>query len=122
MVIPTENGSININPARLTSERKAPLRVRNCNEHYHYKIITPRTPKRILVQPVDISYTKKGIGSIKISIRQPENGPIEVVRELNIDVKDGIVTPKQYKAFRQMMQDWNTYNTVTVKSALGKTN
>lgn len=122
MVIPTENGSININPARLTSERKAPLRVRNCNEHYHYKIITPRTPKRILVQPVDISYTKKGIGSIKISIRQPENGPIEVVRELNIDVKDGIVTPKQYKAFRQMMQDWNTYKTVTIKSAIGKTN
>ncbi|MBR3960525.1 MAG: hypothetical protein IKJ81_10865 [Bacteroidales bacterium] len=33
-----------------------------------------------------------------------------------------IVTPKQYKAFRQMMQDWNTYKTVTIKSALGKTN
>ena len=122
MVIPSEAGSININPARLTSTRKAPLRVRNCNERYHYTILPPRTPKRILVKPVDISYTKKGIGSIKISIRQLDNGIIDVIRELNIDVEDGIVTPKQYKAFRQMMQDWNTYKTFTVKNSVGRAN
>nr|MCR5193727.1 DUF3858 domain-containing protein [Bacteroidales bacterium] len=119
MELPMEKGSINIKPARLTSDRKAPVKVRNCNEKYHYTIMLPRTPKRVLVgEPVNIEYTKKGIGSIKISISQNPGGGIEVVRELNIDVENGIVTPKQYKAFRKMMQDWNEYRTITVKTEL----
>lgn len=122
MVLPTEEGSINIDPAWLTTERKSPLKVRNCNEKYHYTIATPRTPKHELVKPVNISYTKKGVGSIRISIQQLPGGGVEVVRELNIDVADGIVSPKQYKAFRQLMQDWNTYKTVTVKAQLKRIN
>ena len=121
MTLPTERGSINIDPARLTSNRKAPVKVRNCNEKYHYTILLPRTPKRTLAsKPVNISYTKAGVGSIKISIKQLDDGAIDVVRELNIDVKDGIVTPKQYKAFRQLMQDWNQYKTVTISSEKGR--
>lgn len=117
MDLPSVAGSISINPARLTSDRKAPLLVRNCNEKYRYRIALPRTPSRRLVgKPVDISYTKKGIGSIRISISQEQPGAaIEVVRELNIDVPDGIVTPKQYKDFRQMIQDWNAYKTIIIK-------
>jgi hypothetical protein len=121
MELPMEKGSININPARLTSDRKAPVKVRNCNEKYHYTIMLPRTPKRVLVgEPVNIEYTKKGIGSIKISISQNPGGGIEVTRELNIDVENGIVTQKQYKAFRKMMQDWNEYRTITVKTELSQ--
>ena len=115
MVVPTEEGSISVDPAWLTSTRKSPLRVRNCNESYHYTIVPPRTPKRILVKPVDIKYTKNGIGSIRICIKQLDDGAIDVVRQLNIDVADGIVTTKQYKAFRQLMQDWNTHRTITTK-------
>lgn len=120
MTLPTENGSISIDPAFLTSVRKAPLKVRNCNEKYHYTIALPRTPKHTLVKPVDISRTEKGIGTIRISIKQLPTGQIDVVRELSIDVKDGIVTPKQYKAFRRMMQDWKTYKTVTIRAEKGK--
>ena len=119
MVIPTEEGSINIDPAWLTSTRKSTLRVRNCNERYHYTVVPPRTPKRILVKPVDIKYSKKGIGSIRISIKQLDDGAIDIVRELNIDVYNGIVTTKQYKDFRKMMQDWNTYRTFTVRVSRG---
>ena len=120
MTLPTENGSISIDPAFLTSVRKAPLKVRNCNEKYHYTIALPRTPKHTLVKPVDISRTEKGIGTIRICIKQLPTGQIDVIRELSIDVKDGIVTPKQYKAFRRMMQDWKTYKTVTIRAEKGK--
>ena len=118
MSLPKTDGSISIDPARLTSDRKAPLRVRNCNEKYKFSIALPRTPKRVLVgEPVNINYTKKGVGSIKISISQERPGAgIEVIRELSIDVEDGIVKPEQYKAFRQLMQDWNLYQTITIKS------
>ena len=117
MVLPTVAGSISIDPARLTSERKAPLLVRNCNEKYTYRISLPRTPNHRLVgKPVDINYTKKGVGSIRISISQEHPGAaVVVVRELSIDVPDGIVTPKQYNDFRQLIQDWNTYKTIMIK-------
>ena len=121
MTLPTERGSINIAPARLTSNRKAPVKVRNCNEKYHYTILLPRTPKRTMVgKPVNISYTKQGVGSIKISIKQLDNGAIDVVRELNIDIPHGIVTPNQYKAFRKLMQDWNHHKTITIKAEKGR--
>ena len=112
MSVPTEDGSINIDPAWLSSERKSPLRVRNCNENYHYTIPTPRGCR--LVKPVKISYTKKGIGSLAINISQMPDGTIDVSRQLNIDVENGIVTAKQYKAFRQMIQDWHHYNTIVI--------
>lgn len=117
MTLPVVDGSININPARLTSDRKAPVSVNKCNEKYHYVIALPRTPKHSLVgEPVNIEYRKPGVGSIRISISQSKPGAgIEIVRELNIEVENGIVTPKQYKAFRQMMQDWNQYRVVTIK-------
>lgn len=117
MELPVVEGTISINPARLTSDRKAPLLVRNCKEKYHYVIALPRTPNRSLVgEPVNINYSKPGIGSIRISIKQDKPGAgIEVIRELNIEVENGIVTEKQYKAFRQMIQDWNQYRTITIK-------
>ncbi len=120
MTLPTVRGTIDIDPARLTSVRTAPLKVRNCDESYHYTIAPPRTPKHLLVKPVNINYRKDGIGSICISIKQNSNGTIDVVRKLNIDVKDGIVTTKQYKDFRKMIQDWNQYKTITIKAQPGK--
>ena len=39
-----------------------------------------------------------------------------MVREINIDVPDGIVTPKQYKAFRKMIQDWNQNKRITTNA------
>ncbi len=117
MTLPTERGSINIDPARLTSNRKAPLQVRNCNEKYHYTIQNAGT---MVGKPVNISRTVSGLGSIKISIKPSGNGAIDVVRELNIDVPYGIVMPKQYKAFRKMMQDWTTSKTVTVRAENGR--
>lgn len=120
MTLPTEPGSINIDPSRLTSNRTAPVKIRNCNEKYHYTIILPRTPKHNLVKPVNISRTVDGLGTITIRIKQLENGTIDVVRELNIDVKDGVVKSKQYKAFRQMMQEWYKYKTITIKGVPGR--
>ncbi len=113
MTLPTERGSISIDPARLTSNRKAPVKVRNCNEKYHYTIQNAGT---MVGKPISISRTVNGLGSIKISIKQLGNGAIDVVRELNIDVPDGIVTPKQYKAFRKMIQDWNQNKRITTNA------
>jgi len=118
MKLPIKEGSLNINPARLTSDRKAPVKVDNCNESYHYTILLPRTPKRMLAsKPVDINYSKKGLGSIEIRIFQIPGGGIEVIRKLNLEVANGIVTPKLYKDFRKMMQDWNQHNTITIKAS-----
>ena len=113
MTLPTERGSISIDPARLTSNRKAPVKVRNCNEKYHYTIQNAGT---MVGKPVSISCTVNGLGSIKISIKQLGNGAIDVVREINIDVPDGIVTQKQYKAFRKMIQDWNQNKRITTNA------
>ncbi len=113
MTLPTERGSISIDPARLTSNRKAPVKVRNCNEKYHYTIQNAGT---MVGKPISISRTVNGLGSIKISIKQLGNGAIDVIRELNIDVPDGIVTPKQYKAFRKMIQDWNQNKRITTNA------
>lgn len=113
MTLPTERGSISIDPARLTSNRKAPVKVRNCNEKYHYTLQNAGT---MVGKPVSISRTVNGLGSIKISIKQLGNGAIDVIRELNIDVPDGIVTPKQYKAFRKMIQDWNQNKRITTNA------
>ncbi len=113
MTLPTERGSISIDPARLTSNRKAPVKVRNCNEKYHYTLQNAGT---MVGKPVSISRTVNGLGSIKISIKQLGNGAIDVVREINIDVPDGIVTQKQYKAFRKMIQDWNQNKRITTNA------
>ncbi len=121
MTLPAEREGIAISPAQLTSTRKAPLKVRNCNESYQYLILLPRTPKHLLAgEPVDINYKEKGIGSIRISIKQNPGGGIEVTRELTIDVENGIVTAKQYKAFRKMMQDWDQYRTIVIKAQPGR--
>lgn len=120
MTLPSEAGAFKINITRLAPSRKAPLQVRNVNEKYHYTIMTSRTPKKLLVNPIDIQYTKKGIGTIRICIKQLSNGLIDVVRELELHVDNNIVTPKQYKDFRQMMLDWNQYNSVIIRSDLGR--
>lgn len=112
MTIPTEEGSISIDPAKLTQERKSPLRLRNCDEQYHYTIVPPAGSR--LVKPINISYSQKGIGTIAITIKQLADGNIDVVRKLNIDVENGIVTTKQYKKFRKMMQDWRTNSIITI--------
>lgn len=113
MSLPSHRGSINIDPTRLVPSRKAPLKVRNCNERYHYTI---QSTSCRLVKPVNINYTKSGVGSMRISVKQLPDGTIDVVRQLSIDVADGIVTAKQYKAFRQMMQDWWTHKTITIQA------
>lgn len=116
MTLPKEAGAFDMNPALLTSVRKAPVQVTNGKERYHYNIILPRTPKYHLVgEPVNLQYSKPGIGRIRISIKENIKGYIEVDKELVIDVEDGIVTEKQYKDFRQMVIDWNSYNTITIK-------
>lgn len=115
--LPTHDGSIKINPAKLTSVRKAPLKVRNCDESYHYIIVPQANQKFTLDKPVKINYSKKGVGSIKIIVSKNKNGTIDVKRNIKIDVEDGIVTPENYKAFRQMMQEWDKYKTITVKIA-----
>lgn len=116
MTLPTKPGAFDMNPAALTSVRKAPLMVANGKERYHYNIILPRTPKYHLVgEPVNLQYSKPGIGRISISIKENIHGVIEVDKELVIDVEDGIITEKQYKDFRQMVIDWNSYNTITIK-------
>ena len=115
MTLPKHRGTINIDPAQLAPSRTAPLKVRNCSEKYHYSIILPRTPKyHLATNDVKIKYTKKGVGYINIEIKESTNNTIEVTRELNIDVADEIVSTKQYKAFRQMISDWNEYQTITV--------
>lgn len=115
MTIPTEANSINIDPARLTSERKSSLQVGKHNEQYDYIITVPEGSR--LVKPVNIGYSKKGIGTIKISISQLADGKIAVKRYLVISVNDGVVTTKQYKAFRKMMQDWKHHNSILLATA-----
>ncbi len=122
MTLPSSSNTICLDPARLTSKRTAPLQVKNGKEHNKYTISLPRTPKHHLVgKPVQINRTVKGVGSINISIRETENGSIEVDRSIEILVDGGIIYgSKQYKAFRKMMQEWNQYNTITIKAEAGR--
>ena len=113
MALPTENGSLNIDPAFLTSVRTAPLKLRNCDEHYRYSITLPSQAK--LVNPIDKTITKSGIGTMRVTVRQTGDGRIDVIRELNINVADGVVTKSLYKSFRKMMQEWKSYNSIIIK-------
>lgn len=115
MTLPKHPGALDMNPALLTSVRTAPVLVENGFEDYSYNIVLPRTPVLKLVKPVDIRYSVAGVGSLIISIQQDIHGVIHVHRQLKLDVEDGLVTPKLYKDFRQMMIDWNTYQTITIR-------
>lgn len=121
MTLPAVKGEIAVNPAKLTSGRTAPVQVRACNERYHYKLGLPRTPKHTLVRPVNIRRKMEGVGSIVIIIQQMGDGSIDIVRELSIDAPHGIIEGKKaYRFFRQMMIDWESHKTITIKAAPGK--
>lgn len=108
--IPAKDCPINIDPAYLTAKRTSPVQAAKCDEKYNYEI--QLTEKASLVKPVEIAYSVEGLGSIKISIKQ--NGDrIKAVKELTIE-RD-IIEGDLYADFRQMMIDWNQYNTIYLR-------
>ncbi len=119
MTLPAPQQPLGIDPSRLTSERTAPLAAPSYSSYNHYQLILPRTPKHLLVgKPVLINRQMAGVGSIYISIKQLGNGSIDIVRKLTLDAPSGIIEGKKaYQFFRQMMIDWHTYNTITIKAA-----
>lgn len=96
---------IDILPEYLTSKRSTPVVCGKTNESYSFNILLPENVKYI-GKPVDIKY-EKPFGSIEIKIFQKEN-TLVVKRKLTIT--DEQISVKDYKAFRQMMIDWNNPN------------
>lgn len=120
MALPAPEQQLTIDPKRLTSVRTAPMKVPSYSCSNHYKLVLPRTPKHTLVNgPVQISRKMIGVGSIEISIRQLDDGSIDIVRRLRLFPSRGVVSGKAYQFVRQMLIDWDTYNTITIKAAPG---
>ena len=113
-VLDAENGyysfgipqcGINILPEYLTSKRSTPVVCGKTNESYSFNILLPENVKYV-GQKVDIKY-EKPFGSIEIKIFQKEN---TLVVERKLTITDEQISVKDYKAFRQMMIDWNNPN------------
>lgn len=96
---------IDILPEYLTSKRSTPVVCGKTNESYSFNILLPENVKYI-GQPVDIK-CEKPFGSIEIKIFQKEN---TLVVERKLTITDEQISVKDYKAFRQMMIDWNNPN------------
>ena len=122
-VLDAENGyysfvvpqcGINILPEYLTSKRSTPVVCGKTNESYSFNILLPEGINYV-GKMVDIKY-EKPFGSIEINIFQKED-TLVVVRKLTIT--DEQISVKDYKAFRQMMIDWNNpnYTNIMVKYA-----
>ena len=96
---------INILPEYLTSKRSTPVVCGKTNESYSFNILLPENVKYV-GQKVDIKY-EKPFGSIEIKIFQKED---TLVVERKLTITDEQISVKDYKAFRQMMIDWNNPN------------
>ena len=112
--LPSAPGSLStrINPAALSSMRKAPLQVANETESYSQTITLPDGMKMV-GKPIAVKKALKGLGTMEINIRQ-EGSKIIATRSLTIE-RDIIKEAKEYKAFRQWMQLWWQYNEIIVK-------
>ncbi len=102
--LPNNNG-FNINPAYLTPSRTSDVQARKVSEFYHYTIDLPKNAK-LIGGDVETEYTRSGLGSVAISIKQKGKRLI-VTRSLQL--RKDVVTPADYAAFRQMMINWNSH-------------
>ena len=100
-----------MNPALLTSSRKAPVKATPVNERYTYQYNLPKGYK-MLTNPVNITMKEPGLGTLVIDIKQ-EGQTVKVVKHLMI--LPSIINADQYPTFRKMLSEWNSHNQITVK-------
>lgn len=108
-VLPKETGTYSMNPALLTSVRKAPLAVAPIDEVESYTIYLP--PEMELVKPVKLRLKATGVGDMQVTIRQ-SGKKVTVVRKLRMlgdnIVIDPVRSPETYKEFRTMLAEWES--------------
>lgn len=102
--LPNEKSRFNIDPSRLTSNRKSPVKVQPVDERYQYTVMLPYGVKMIS-KNVKIEQKEDGIGSVEIKIRQDGN-KLTIVRHLTI--MTDLITVDQYDEFRELVQIWNS--------------
>ncbi len=107
----TSEKGCKMNPALLTSSRKAPVKATPVNERYTYQYNLPKGYK-MLTNPVNITIKEPGLGTLVIDIKQ-EGQTIKVVKHLMI--LPSIINADQYPTFRKMLSEWNSHNQITVK-------
>lgn len=109
--LPKHHGSNALNPVLLTPSRKAPVQVTPCDESYHYVVELPKRVK-LMGDEVNISYKKEGVGSIEIKVIQ-KSKKLDITRRLTIDTP--LIDEAHYADFRQLMTDWNSYQSFIVR-------
>lgn len=109
---PSRPGGCDIKPTMLASGRKAPVQTHATNETYTYRYRVSHDMEMV-EKPIDINYAKSGLGSISISIAREGD---DIVVKKRLTLLNDIITAEQYADFRQMMIDWNAYNTIYLKS------
>lgn len=104
VILPSEKGSINIDPTRLNASRTSDLQARATTEFYHYTMELPKGAK-LIGGDVNIEYNRN-VGSISIIIKQ-KGKRLLVTRSLRL--RKALITRADYSDFRQLMIDWNSH-------------
>lgn len=104
--------SFTMNPSFLSSVRTAPLQIKRTEEDYSYTLTLPEGVVMV-GKPVNVKQKRAGLGHMEISVAQ-EGNVVSVHRHLTLE-KDVILNAKDYKAFRQWIQQWEQTREIIIK-------
>ena len=104
--LPAASGHIDMRSQLLTSVRTAPLSLPDASETYAYTLVLPDSLNlQLLTKESSYKSSKEGKWSITVTIRRNANTVlITRIMMLNACTLEG----KDYKAFRQALQQWDT--------------
>lgn len=112
---PKSSNIYTMDPAKLTSVRKAPLAVEQIRETEHYTVYLPR--EMDLIKPINYKRKVKGVGEMQVSVTQ-KGKTMTIDRVLTIKeatVIDPITQQSQYQQFRTMLNEWNSSKQFYIK-------
>lgn len=109
ITLPTEAGSLNLNPAYLTPTRVSPVQARVTNEFYHYTITLPKGAKLV---GGDYTYeiSNPALGNLNIIIKQKGNRLL-ITRSLQL--RKAVIEKADYEMFRELMNEWYSHRQLT---------
>ena len=106
IALPATQNSHSIKASQLTSMRQQPLKVTPSEISHRITLTIPDSVNiKMLTKEVDYHSTQAGLWDATITLRRTGNR-VEVLRSLKITTQE--ISPKYYKAFRQMLQKWDT--------------
>lgn len=104
--LPADSGHVDLRSQLLTSVRTAPLNIPNACESYTYTLALPDSLNlQLLTKELNFKSSKEGKWDIGVTIRRTAN-TVQVTRTMTLTA--GTLEGKDYKAFRQALQKWDT--------------